>query len=75
MYSDNVHNDLCRDRYEGQLNEFLLENKNLKEQLTTLKVVSSDVEICFIENFILGCGGPVGRCKGGGARGPRFEAF
>ena len=50
----------CRDRYEGQLNEFLLENKNLKEQLTTLKVVSSDVEICFIENQILGCGGPVG---------------
>ena len=30
----------CRDRYEGQLNEFLLENKNLKEQLTTLQVVS-----------------------------------
>ena len=28
-----------RDRYEGQLNEFLLENKNLKEQLTTLQVV------------------------------------
>merc|ERR1719219_2324739 len=28
-----------RDRYEGQLNEFLLENKNLKEQLTTLKEV------------------------------------
>ena len=28
----------CRDRYEGQLNEFLLENKNLKEQLTTLQV-------------------------------------
>jgi len=26
-----------RDRYEGQLNEFLLENKNLKEQLTTLQ--------------------------------------
>merc|ERR550517_1061103 len=28
-----------RDRYEGQLNEFLLENKKLKEQLTTLKEV------------------------------------
>merc|ERR1719462_1149950 len=32
-----------RDRYEGQLNEFLLENKNLKEQLTTLKDVEGQL--------------------------------
>ena len=43
--SDNVHSDpWCRDRYEGQLNEFLLENKNLKEQLTTLQVLCSKNE-------------------------------
>ena len=41
---------LCRDRYEGQLNEFLLENKKLKEQLTTLKVSCSDVEVFFTDN-------------------------
>jgi len=32
-----------RDRYEGQLNEFLLENKNLKEQLTTLQDVEGQL--------------------------------
>merc|ERR550532_3682650 len=32
-----------RDRYEGQLNEFLLENKNLKEQLTTLQDVEGEL--------------------------------
>merc|ERR1719370_2252850 len=32
-----------RDRYEGQLNEFLLENKNLKEQLTTLQEVEGQL--------------------------------
>merc|ERR1719490_349357 len=32
-----------RDRYEGQLNEFLLDNKNLKEQLTTLQDVEGEL--------------------------------
>merc|ERR1719341_1601948 len=32
-----------RDRYEGQLNEFLLENKNLKEQLTALQDVEGEL--------------------------------
>merc|ERR1719291_927442 len=32
-----------RDRYEGQLNEFLLENKNLKEQLTALQDVEGQL--------------------------------
>merc|ERR1719507_2650393 len=32
-----------RDRYEGQLNEFLLENKKLKEQLTTLQDVEGEL--------------------------------
>ena len=57
----------CRDRYEGQLNEFLLENKNLKEQLTTLKVVCLEVET-LMEKLLPGSGVPVDRGEGGGAR-------
>jgi len=32
-----------RDRYEGQLNDFLVENKNLKEQVTTLQDVEGQL--------------------------------
>ena len=71
---ENVHSDpCCRDRYEGQLNEFLLENKNLKEQLTTLQVLCSKSFFNETKLKFAGCGGPVGRRKGGGARSSRFK--
>ena len=72
-----------RDRYEGQLNEFLLENKNLKEQLTTLQVVWLAIK-SWTSNFTLksqsqfeikshkfsGGGGPACGGKGRGSWSP-----